>query len=41
MFQKDNLLSWRNVIDNITIGLEIQRKMNLENNENELFLFTI
>lgn len=31
MFQKDNLLSWRNVIDNITIGLEIQRKMNLEN----------
>ena len=31
MFQKDNLLSWRNVYDNITIGLEIQRKMNLEN----------
>jgi len=34
MFQKDNLLSWRNVYDNITIGLEIQRKMNLENKEN-------
>ena len=31
MFQKDNLLSWRNVYQNITIGLEIQRKMNLEN----------
>jgi NitT/TauT family transport system ATP-binding protein len=31
MFQKDNLMSWRNVYENITIGLEIQRKMNLEN----------
>ncbi|MFL8799107.1 MULTISPECIES: ABC transporter ATP-binding protein [unclassified Clostridioides] len=26
MFQKDNLLEWRNIIDNITIGLEIQGK---------------
>ena len=26
MFQKDNLLEWRNIIDNITIGLEIQKK---------------
>ncbi|MCC0629421.1 MULTISPECIES: ABC transporter ATP-binding protein [unclassified Clostridioides] len=26
MFQKDNLLEWRNIMDNITIGLEIQSK---------------
>ena len=26
MFQKDNLLEWRNIMDNITIGLEIQKK---------------
>ncbi|MDV9820363.1 ATP-binding cassette domain-containing protein [Clostridioides difficile] len=26
MFQKDNLLEWRNIMDNITIGLEIQAK---------------
>ena len=26
MFQKDNLLDWRNIMDNITIGLEIQHK---------------
>lgn len=26
MFQKDHLLEWRNIIDNITIGLEIQNK---------------
>ena len=26
MFQKDNLLEWRNIMDNITIGLEIQNK---------------
>ncbi|WP_296644204.1 ABC transporter ATP-binding protein [Romboutsia sp. 13368] len=26
MFQKDNLLEWRNIMDNITIGLEIQHK---------------
>lgn len=28
MFQKDHLLEWRNIIDNITIGLEIQKKIN-------------
>lgn len=27
MFQKDNLLPWRDVYQNITIGLEIQNKM--------------
>ena len=26
MFQKDHLLEWRNIIDNITIGLEIQKQ---------------
>ena len=26
MFQKYNLLEWRNIMDNITIGLEIQNK---------------
>lgn len=26
MFQKDHLLEWRNIIDNITLGLEIQNK---------------
>ena len=26
MFQKDNLLDWRNIMDNITIGLEIKHK---------------
>lgn len=25
MFQKDHLLGWRNIMDNITIGLEIQK----------------
>lgn len=30
MFQKDNLLEWRNIMDNITIGLEIQKKKNDE-----------
>lgn len=28
MFQRDHLLEWRNIMDNITIGLEIQKKMN-------------
>ncbi|WP_069997410.1 ABC transporter ATP-binding protein [Cellulosilyticum sp. I15G10I2] len=27
MFQRDHLLEWRNIIDNITIGLEIQKKL--------------
>ena len=26
MFQRDNLLDWRTIMDNITIGLEIQKK---------------
>lgn len=26
MFQKDHLLEWRNIMDNITLGLEIQKK---------------
>ena len=26
MFQRDHLLEWRNIIDNITIGLEIQKQ---------------
>lgn len=30
MFQRDHLLEWRNIIDNITIGLEIQKKINTE-----------
>lgn len=42
MFQKDNLLEWRNIIDNITIGLEIQNKNTpeaLENVENLLKIY--
>ena len=31
MFQKDHLLEWRNVLDNILIGLEIQKKKTPEN----------
>lgn len=31
MFQKDNLLEWRTIMDNITIGLEIQNKKTPEN----------
>lgn len=34
MFQKDNLLEWRNIMDNITIGLEIQHKKTPEALEN-------
>ncbi len=30
MFQRDQLLAWRNIIDNITIGLEIQKKLDKE-----------
>lgn len=30
MFQRDHLLEWRNILDNITIGLEIQKKLNKE-----------
>ena len=27
MFQKDNLLNWRTVYKNITLGLEVQKKL--------------
>lgn len=30
MFQKDHLLEWRNIMDNITIGQEIQKNMTPE-----------
>ncbi len=30
MFQKDHLLEWRNIMDNITIGLEIQKSKSEE-----------
>ena len=30
MFQKDHLLEWRNIMDNITIGLEIQKNKDPE-----------
>lgn len=38
MFQRDHLLEWRTILDNITIALEIQKKLNDENMEriNEL-----
>lgn len=30
MFQRDHLLEWRTILDNIKIGLEIQKKLNNE-----------
>lgn len=38
MFQKDNLLEWRNIYKNITIGLEIKGKITCDQKEkiNEL-----
>lgn len=30
MFQKDQLLEWRNILQNVVIGLEIQGKLNAE-----------
>lgn len=33
MFQHDHLLEWRNIMDNVTIGLEIQKKLNSESRE--------
>lgn len=30
MFQRDHLLEWRSIIDNITIGLEVQKKINTD-----------
>ena len=38
MFQKDHLLEWRNVLDNILIGLEIQKKKTTENIEKVISL---
>ncbi len=31
MFQRDNLFMWRNVLDNIKLGLEISKTLNKEN----------
>jgi NitT/TauT family transport system ATP-binding protein len=31
MFQKDNLLEWLTILDNVLIGLKIQKKLNDEN----------
>nr|WP_302599463.1 ABC transporter ATP-binding protein [uncultured Cellulosilyticum sp.] len=33
MFQHDHLLEWRTIMDNVTIGLEIQRKLTTESKE--------
>ena len=33
MFQKDNLLEWRTIYKNITIGLEVQKKYNSTQNK--------
>ncbi len=33
MFQKDNLLEWRTIYKNITIGLEIKKKLDKEQKE--------
>lgn len=33
MFQKDQLLEWRNILQNVVIGLEIQGKLNKETTE--------
>ena len=30
MFQKDQLFDWRNILDNVTLGLELQKKLNEE-----------
>ena len=38
MFQKDHLLEWRNVLDNILIGLEIQKKKTNDNIEKVISL---
>ena len=31
MFQKDNLFEWLNILDNVLIGLKIQKKLSLDN----------
>lgn len=33
MFQKDHLFNWLTVLDNITLGLKIQHKLNTERKE--------
>ncbi len=33
MFQQDHLLAWRNIYDNILLGLEIQHSLNKENTD--------
>lgn len=33
MLQRDHLFEWRNIFENITLGLEIQRKLNKESRE--------
>ena len=33
MFQRDHLLEWRTIMDNVLIGLEIQKKLTRENKE--------
>lgn len=33
MFQRDHLLEWRNIMSNMTIGLEIQNKLNTKSME--------
>lgn len=33
MFQKDNLLEWLNILDNVLIGLKLQKKLTKENKE--------
>lgn len=33
MFQHDQLLEWRNIMDNVTIGLEVQHQLNAETRE--------
>lgn len=38
MFQKDNLLEWLNILDNILIGLKIQKKLTKECKEQALEL---
>lgn len=30
MFQKDQLFDWRNILDNVTLGLELQKKLDKE-----------
>lgn len=38
MFQHDHLLEWRTIMDNVTIGLEIQKKLNQETKERVVHL---